>query len=70
MKHFFFYYSRYAKMYQKGVSLTSEGCALIYLVDDAGTRTTSDAMTFDITRDYSIPVFLKYVIITFDTAQE
>lgn len=51
-------YVRYAKMYDKGVSLTSEKCALIYLVDDAGTRTTSDAMTMDVTRDYSIPIFL------------
>lgn len=46
-------------MWQKGISLTSEGCALIYLVDAAGTRTTSDAISFDINRDYTIPVFLS-----------
>uniref|UniRef100_A0A336M9X0 CSON014149 protein n=1 Tax=Culicoides sonorensis TaxID=179676 RepID=A0A336M9X0_CULSO len=52
-------YVRFAKMWQKGISLTSEGCALIYLVDAAGTRTTSDAISFDINRDYTIPVFLS-----------
>lgn len=46
-------------MWQKGISLTSEGCALIYLVDSAGTRTCSDAISFDLARDYTIPVFLK-----------
>ncbi|XP_055537812.1 uncharacterized protein LOC129725721 isoform X1 [Wyeomyia smithii] len=50
-------YIRYAKMWQKGISLTSEGCALIYLVDAAGTRTTSDMINIDLNADYINPVF-------------
>ncbi|XP_065086280.1 uncharacterized protein fest [Ochlerotatus camptorhynchus] len=48
---------RYAKMWQKGISLTCEGCALIYLVDAAGTRTTSDMINIDMNTDYISPVF-------------
>ncbi|XP_043072008.1 uncharacterized protein LOC6559852 isoform X2 [Drosophila grimshawi] len=47
---------RYAKMWYKGVSFTSESCALIYLVDSAGTRTTTDNFT-DLTKDYTLAVF-------------
>ncbi|XP_067630293.1 uncharacterized protein fest [Eurosta solidaginis] len=47
---------RYAKMWYKGVSFTSESCALIYLVDTAGTRTTTDTFT-DLTKDYTLTVF-------------
>ncbi|XP_033255276.1 uncharacterized protein LOC117194920 [Drosophila miranda] len=47
---------RYAKMWYKGVSFTSEACALIYLVDTAGTRTTTDTFT-DLTKDYTLAVF-------------
>lgn len=50
--------SRYAKMWYKGVSFTSENCALIYLVDAAGTRTTTDLFT-DLSVDYTVHVFLK-----------
>ncbi|XP_054736837.1 uncharacterized protein LOC129243670 [Anastrepha obliqua] len=49
-------YVRYAKMWYKGVSFTSESCALIYLVDTAGTRTTTDTFT-DLTKDYTLTVF-------------
>ncbi|KAM7343561.1 wurstfest [Cochliomyia hominivorax] len=49
-------YVRYAKMWYKGVSFTSELCALIYLVDTAGTRTTTDTFT-DLTKDYTLTVF-------------
>ncbi|CAD7078019.1 unnamed protein product [Hermetia illucens] len=49
-------YVRYAKMWYKGVSFTSENCALTYLVDAAGTRTTSDSFT-DMSKDYTIAVF-------------
>lgn len=49
---------RYAKMWYKGISFTSENCALIYLVDSAGTRTTTDAFS-DMTKDYTLSVFLK-----------
>ncbi|KAG4067069.1 hypothetical protein HA402_000060 [Bradysia odoriphaga] len=50
-------YVRYSKMWHKGISFTSESSALVYLVDSAGTRTTSDTFA-DMRTDYSIPVFL------------
>lgn len=43
-------------MWYKGVSFTSEQCALVYLVDTAGTRTTTDTFT-DMTQDFSLSVF-------------
>lgn len=46
-------------MWEKGVSLTADGCALIYLVDLAGTRTTSDSVNKDIRNDYSWQVFVS-----------
>ncbi|XP_055838705.1 uncharacterized protein LOC129906807 [Episyrphus balteatus] len=49
-------YVRYAKMWYKGVSFTSENCALTYLVDTAGTRTTTDSF-IDMSKDYTIFVF-------------
>lgn len=45
-------------MWYKGVSFTSENCALIYLVDTAGTRTTTDSFS-DMSKDYTISVFLN-----------
>lgn len=45
-------------MWEKGISLTAEGCALIYLVDTAGTRTTSDAVNKDRLGDYCWGVFV------------
>lgn len=48
--------NKYAKMWYKGVSFTSEQCALVYLVDTAGTRTTTDTFT-DMTQDFSLSVF-------------
>jgi hypothetical protein len=47
---------RYAKMWHKGVSFTSEQCALVYLVDAAGTRTTTDNFS-DMSQDFSLSVF-------------
>jgi hypothetical protein len=47
---------RYAKMWYKGVSFTSERCALVYLVDAAGTRTTRDRF-LDMSQDFSLSVF-------------
>ncbi|KAL1123350.1 hypothetical protein AAG570_002435, partial [Ranatra chinensis] len=47
---------KYAKMWYKGVSFTSENCALVYLVDSAGTRTTTDNFS-DLTQDFSLSVF-------------
>ena len=45
-------------MWYKGVSFTSEQCALVYLVDSAGTRTTTDTFS-DISQDLSVPVFYE-----------
>uniref|UniRef100_A0A182NHE8 Uncharacterized protein n=1 Tax=Anopheles dirus TaxID=7168 RepID=A0A182NHE8_9DIPT len=55
-------YIRFAKMWQKGISLTSTGCALIYLVDAAGTRTTSDMINMDMEADYVNQVFFNGVV--------
>lgn len=43
-------------MWYKGVSFTSEQCALVYLVDTAGTRTTTDNFS-DMSQDLSLSVF-------------
>lgn len=43
-------------MWYKGVSFTSEQCALVYLVDTAGTRTTTDNFS-DMSQDVSLSVF-------------
>ncbi|KAF5286469.1 hypothetical protein FQR65_LT12552 [Abscondita terminalis] len=48
--------NKYAKMWYKGVSFTSDQCALVYLVDSAGTRTTTDSFS-DLTQDFSLNVF-------------
>jgi hypothetical protein len=44
-------------MWHKGVSLTASGLALIYLVDNAGTRTTSDPVNREIRS--SVDVFFQ-----------
>lgn len=49
---------RYAKMWYKGVSFTSDQCALVYLVDSAGTRTTTDSFS-DLSGDFSLGVFYR-----------
>lgn len=49
---------RYAKMWYKGVSFTAEQCALVYLVDAAGTRTTTDTF-LDMSQDFTLNVFYK-----------
>lgn len=51
---------RYAKMWYKGVSFTAEQCALVYLVDAAGTRTTTDTF-LDMSQDFTLNVFYKLV---------
>ncbi|EZA54702.1 hypothetical protein DMN91_007330 [Ooceraea biroi] len=48
--------NKFAKMWYKGVSFTSEQCALVYLVDTAGTRTTTDSFS-DMSQDFSLSVF-------------
>jgi len=45
-------------MWYKGVSFTSEQCALVYLVDAAGTRTTTDNFS-DMSQDISLAVFYR-----------
>ncbi|XP_035792946.1 uncharacterized protein LOC118467052 [Anopheles albimanus] len=55
-------YIRFAKMWSKGISLTSDGCALIYLVDSAGTRTTSDMLNMDLDTDYVQQVFYNGIV--------
>ncbi|XP_052892592.1 uncharacterized protein LOC128300536 [Anopheles moucheti] len=55
-------YIRFAKMWHKGISLTSARYALIYLVDSAGTRTTSDMISMDMEADYVNQVFFNGVI--------
>ncbi|PNF32407.1 hypothetical protein B7P43_G10079, partial [Cryptotermes secundus] len=48
--------NRCAKMWYKGISFTSEQCALVYLVDAAGTRTTIENF-LDMRQDFSLSVF-------------
>lgn len=43
-------------MWYKGISFTSEQCALVYLVDAAGTRTTFENFS-DMSQDFSLSVF-------------
>ncbi|RZF37579.1 hypothetical protein LSTR_LSTR016065 [Laodelphax striatellus] len=43
-------------MWYKGVSFSSAQCALIYLVDSAGTRTTTDHFS-ELNCDFSLPIF-------------
>lgn len=45
-------------MWYKGVSFTSENCPLVYLVDSAGTRTTTDTFS-DLNHDFSYETFYK-----------
>ncbi|XP_035904661.1 uncharacterized protein LOC118508907 [Anopheles stephensi] len=53
---------RFAKMWHKGISLTSARYSLIYLVDSAGTRTTSDMISMDMEADYVNQVFFNGVV--------
>jgi hypothetical protein len=43
-------------MWYKGISFTFEKCALVYLVDAAGTRTTTGNFS-DLSQDFSLSVF-------------
>jgi hypothetical protein len=45
-------------MWYKGVSFTSRQCALVYLVDAAGTRTTFERFS-NMTQDFSLSVFFN-----------
>ncbi|KAJ9585084.1 hypothetical protein L9F63_020573, partial [Diploptera punctata] len=44
------------QLWKRGVSFTSQQCALVYLVDAAGTRTTTDNFS-DMSQDFSLSVF-------------
>lgn len=48
---------RFAKIWYKGISFTSENNALVYLVDSGGTRTTTDTF-MDLRNDITEQVFL------------
>jgi hypothetical protein len=64
-KFFLHYYlhsnlSRYAKIWTDNrISLTALGCCLTYLVDPAGTRTTSDQVNTDWGKDYCREAFFE-----------
>ncbi|KAG5678373.1 hypothetical protein PVAND_008055 [Polypedilum vanderplanki] len=49
---------RIGKIWNDCIAFTSAGCALTYLVDSAGVRTTSEAVIRDWSRDFCKPVFL------------
>ncbi|XP_060533694.1 uncharacterized protein LOC132706392 [Cylas formicarius] len=48
---------KFAKMWYKGVSFSSMQCALVYLVDAAGTRTTTDLFNDLSQHDFTLNVF-------------
>lgn len=48
--------SRFAKMSHKGISFSSDAGGLVYLVDAAGCRSTTDVFS-DMSGDFSVPVF-------------
>ncbi|XP_021935202.1 uncharacterized protein LOC110837413 isoform X2 [Zootermopsis nevadensis] len=48
--------NKYAEMWHKGVSFTAEHCALVYLVDAAGIRTTTHNFS-DMSQDFPLSVF-------------
>jgi hypothetical protein len=52
-------FRRFAKIWKDCISFTSIGCALTYLVDTAGMRTTSDNVNTDWNKDYVRMAFLK-----------
>ncbi|CAG9799630.1 unnamed protein product [Chironomus riparius] len=49
---------RYAKIWKDCIALTARGCALTYLVDTAGTRTTSEQVNRDWSHDYCRETYL------------
>lgn len=51
-------FNKNAKMWYKGVSFGRDYSALVYLVDAAGTRSTTDSFR-DLTPDFSLPVFYE-----------
>lgn len=46
-------------MWKDSISLTARGCCLTYLVDPAGTRTTSDSVNREWSRDYCKEAFFE-----------
>ncbi|CAG9770169.1 unnamed protein product [Ceutorhynchus assimilis] len=50
---------KFAKMWYKGVSFSSMQCALVYLVDSAGTRTTTDTFNDLSQHDFTLNVLYE-----------
>lgn len=50
---------KFAKMWYKGVSFSSMQCALVYLVDSAGTRTTTDSFNDLSQHDFTLNIFYE-----------
>ncbi|XP_066144441.1 uncharacterized protein fest [Euwallacea fornicatus] len=50
---------KFAKMWYKGVSFSSMQCALVYLVDSAGTRTTTDSFNDISQHDFTLNIFYE-----------
>ncbi|ENN71645.1 uncharacterized protein LOC109544037 [Dendroctonus ponderosae] len=50
---------KFAKMWYKGVSFSSMQCALVYLVDSAGTRTTTDSFNDLSQQDFTLNIFYE-----------
>lgn len=46
-------------MWYKGVSFSSMQCALVYLVDSAGTRTTTDSFNDLSLHDFTLNIFYE-----------
>lgn len=53
----FFISSRFAKIWNGGISFTSERSGLVYLVDPAGTRSTKDIFSDLLASDFSKQTF-------------
>lgn len=53
-----YFVSRFAKIWNGGISFTSERSGLVYLVDPAGTRSTKDIFSDLLASDFSKHTFL------------
>lgn len=47
-----------AKLWFKGITFTAENIPIVYLLDEAGLRTTNDRF-FDIKKNFAIKAFSK-----------
>lgn len=53
---------RYAKLWQKGISFMAKDIPVVYLVDEAGLRSSIDHF-IHIKKDYALDVFNKYALV-------